>query len=60
MPNVGKIEKGISVIATGDGLVWADHSLPENILVYYQVRSPFAQLLVSMASPDNFPWENIS
>jgi Na+/H+-translocating membrane pyrophosphatase len=22
--NVGKIEKGISVIATGDGLIWAD------------------------------------
>jgi hypothetical protein len=22
--SVGKIEKGISVVATGDGLIWAD------------------------------------
>jgi hypothetical protein len=57
---VGKIEKGISVIAKGDGLVWAGHSSQENILAYYQVRSPIAQLLVSMASPDNFSRENIS
>ena len=46
--NVRKNQKGISVIATGDGLLWADHSLQQNILAYYRVRSPFAQLLVSM------------
>jgi len=55
-----KIESGISVIATGDGLVWANHSSLENILAYHQVRSPIAQLLVSIPSPDNFSWENIS
>jgi len=58
--HVGKIEKGISVIATGDGLIWADHSSQENILAYYQIRSPIAQLLVCMASADNFSRENIS
>ena len=46
--NVRKNQKGTSVIATGDGLLWADHSLQQNILAYYRVRSPFAQLLVSM------------